>query len=118
MDKINFLPVMNLDRDDIESIGFDASTVDDTKLTLIADKLHEYYIDTFYSALYDICKLLKIKERNAQHTIVATDFGEVLVNEKGECYIGDNFDNYIGIVDANSSTLEDDVNKMIENTNN
>ena len=62
--KINSIPVLHVDREDITYAGFDGDNVTDEQLEKIADSLNEYYCDTFYSVLYDTCKLHKVKPLN------------------------------------------------------
>lgn len=62
--KIEKLPVLHVDRKDITSVGFDGNNVTDEQLEEIADSMNAYYCVTFYSVLYDTCKLHKVKPLN------------------------------------------------------
>ena len=62
--KITSMPVLFVDRDDITTAGFDGESVSNEQLIEIADALNTYYIDNFYSVLYDTCKLHKVKPLN------------------------------------------------------
>jgi len=46
------------------------------------------------------------------HTIVETAYGEVMVKSNGECYIGDNFDDYIGEINPKRN-LERQIEKLL-----
>ena len=47
------------------------------------------------------------------HRIIDTDFGEVMVKENGDCYIGDCYDNYVGSI----YHLERRVETMLKQSN-
>lgn len=46
------------------------------------------------------------------HTIVETAYGEVMVKSNGECYIGNNFDDYIGEINPKRN-LERQIEKLL-----
>ena len=62
--KINSIPVLRIDREDIIAAGFDGDNVTDKQLEKIAGSLNNYYCNTFMSVLYDTCKLHKVKPLN------------------------------------------------------
>ena len=49
------------------------------------------------------------------HTIYDTAYGEVLVRTNGECYIGDNYDQYVGTIDPESDDVDEEIEKLFEN---
>lgn len=57
------------------------------------------------------------------HRIIDTDFGEVMVYENGDCYIGDCYDNYVGsiyhhdVLNASSRALERKIEAMLKQGN-
>lgn len=57
------------------------------------------------------------------HRIIDTDFGEVMVRENGDCYIGDCYDCYVGsiyhhdVLNASSRVLERRVEAMLKQGN-
>lgn len=56
----------------------------------------------------------------AKHRIIDTTFGEVMIDEKGDCYIGDNYDSYLGtihhhnVLNASSRTLANKIETMLK----
>ena len=53
-----------------------------------------------------------------KHRIVNTSYGEVLIDMDGDCYIGDNYDQYVGTIDcvdiehADEKTLVENVKNL------
>lgn len=45
------------------------------------------------------------------HTIYDTAYGEVLVRTNGECYIGDNYDQYVGTIDPDGD-VDEEIDKL------
>ena len=52
------------------------------------------------------------------HRIINTAFGEVLVDVDGDCYVGDNYDQYIGSIQCRNlwTASENSLAQKIEST--
>lgn len=78
----------------------------------------EYLIDWNWEDNYDNEDWEDDDEFDDKHVIVITSYGEVMLKQKEgfvECYIGDNYDDYLGDIDGASLEMNDgDLTKLVE----
>lgn len=78
----------------------------------------EYLIDWSWDDNYDNEDWEDDDEFDDKHVIVITSYGEVMLKQKEgfvECYIGDNYDDYLGDIDGASLEMNDgDLTKLVE----
>lgn len=96
-------------------------SMDDVVLNKISNdyaNIIEYLIDWNWEDNYDNEDWEDDDDFDDKHVIVITSYGEVMLKQKEgfvECYIGDNYDDYLGDIDGASLEMNDgDLTKLVE----